>query len=419
MPAPRILQPPPPPPLPLQSGSSRLRVASRPQAMELGAAALQMSALDDDDDLPRDTRALRGLGALSDTEDTAVEAASGSRHGPGSSRVGPRRQSHLGAELQAALPRGHKRAPPPEHLAKGAPMSKQRRLLVQRLRRREEQLAASRGQAAAAQASVASAWNHRRLRCGDRLRAGALPLRRQRAWRHPNAWTPEGCVSAAFQALGQVSQRATGARETRRDIDAVGTVALAFRTRQQDNIDIFRLRVKAPNNVERPEWLVVERAFDCTPLRVRFGQLQQLLAPQARYWARDPEGAWKLLSFADYSKRAPSGTAIKSGTLELLAETGRVTWARSGAEQPAVETLLFCPSFLRAADASTLLAALERLGRAWAAHFRSRLGSEGAAAGRERFLGARSSGGRYRVPALSQVGPGGGRAARRIPTLVV
>ena len=295
-------------------------------------------------------------------------------------------------------PHGGHNARSAQALARAVPMSRERRLLTQKVVRSQARLEVIDRRAKAERAAIAKVWNRTRLQSGQRLRAdGALVLRRQpgRRWRHARQWTLEGTIAVGFECIGRISQRLQGSRQTRKEIDAVAATALAHQARQGDHLRVFALTVEAGAN--RPWWVCLERAFDCTPVHVKFGCLQSLLAPIARYWWRgDTAGAataaggaaqpaetgtWKLLNFEEYTQRQGRG-ALRAGTVEMFGQTARLTWpvvlhespwcptpgSAGGAAQPAGafpfvavrhETLRFCPSFVAHDDASTLLSTLE------------------------------------------------------------
>ena len=119
-------------------------------------------------------------------------------------------------------------------------------------------------------------------------------------------------------------------------------------------------------------WFMAERALDATPLRVKFGQLQSMLAPVARYWWRPVANAkrkkpadapvadpkWHMLSLDEWRAKK-GGPQPRSGTLEVLGQTLRCSWMVDDhtitSEEPVVQ-----PTFLPSATGSMLLTALEQ-----------------------------------------------------------
>ena len=163
-----------------------------------------------------------------------------------------------------------------------------KKTLAQRVRRLQRRMGARHSQSVAERTAIAHAWNHARLRHGERLHDGSAPVNgRQKAWRHPLTWTAPGTIGLGFACVGRLSQKLLGQRQTRRDIDAISAVALAHQARQRSNVKTLCLQVEA--GVERLGWVLLERAFDCTPVRVRPGSCTRELAPKMarRWWIGD------------------------------------------------------------------------------------------------------------------------------------
>ena len=158
-----------------------------------------------------------------------------------------------------------------------------------------------------------SAWNHARLRHGEQLRDGSAPVNsHQKTWRHNFTWTASGTLKMGFACMERLSQKVLGERQTRRDTDAISAVALAHQARQRSNAKTLRLQVEA--GVERLGWALLERAFDCTPVRVRPGSCAHGLAPKMarRWWIGDPvegerPGAGILLESGELAQRGGGG----------------------------------------------------------------------------------------------------------------
>ena len=80
---------------------------------------------------------------------------------------------------------------------------KLRRGLVQKAVRCQQQLRTLKRITKDQRAAVAKAWNHGRLRRGDRIAIGT-PLSRGTRWQHPYAWTVAGTLKIAFDSIGRV-----------------------------------------------------------------------------------------------------------------------------------------------------------------------------------------------------------------------
>ncbi len=309
-------------------------------------------------------------------------------------------------------------------LAKGLPMSKQRRLLVQKAERLAGELEQREATAQSKWRSVARAWNRCRIRCGDRLPEHSQALRkRQRAWRHPNSWTASGALRIAFASIGRTTQRATGQRDTRRELDAMAAVSFAFLARQASLIERLHLQLARREQEVAPRWLYVQRAWDCTPVKVSFGKLRSVLAPVSRYWWRQASEAevgrphharraaaaanqghalgaaaaaanqghapgaaavanqghalgaaavaqqgqargttWHLLTLSEFQERQRTSTMPHGGILELLGQRGAVFWPEQHGSTLAVrrERCVLLPMFLARGNASTQYAAVNQ-----------------------------------------------------------
>ena len=221
-----------------------------------------------------------------------------------------------------------------QDLAKGLPMGPQRRRLVQKASRMEKKLDAYKARMSRQTIAIQKAWNHGRLRMGDRFAAAGDVARKQQTWRHGKSWTLIGTLDVAFSSLGTATPSSSGLRRTRRELDAIAAVALSHQKWQSDNSKIFALQVQS--GVEIPKWIFVERAWDASPVAVKFGNLRADLAPIARYWYRRQQaessrlakGTWTLLSHEEFKQRT-GGREPRRGMLELLAQTARITWPRA------------------------------------------------------------------------------------------
>jgi hypothetical protein len=126
--------------------------------------------------------------------------------------------------------------------------------------------------------------------------------------------------------------------------------------------------------------VLIERAFDATPLTLSFGKLKPLLAPVSRFWWKDAVSAqapatahdrnaspWICISYDEF-KRRHRGKDPGSGTLDVLGQTARVTWPqeveRLAPLDPFLairkEVLHIAPVCIASTSASNLLTALEQ-----------------------------------------------------------
>ena len=106
--------------------------------------------------------------------------------------------------------------------------------------------------------------------------------------------------------------------------------------------------------------LVVTWAFDTTPWRLRFGALQEILYPHARY-AVQKDGKWTLVPLSTYQKLRP-GVRMSTGVLEAFVQRATVCFADGlGSEVPQIvqHEIISPPVILQRANASNIHAAVE------------------------------------------------------------
>ena len=207
-----------------------------------------------------------------------------------------------------------------QELAKGLPMDRQRRVLVQKASRVANKFDAYKARTSMQAMTVQKAWNHGRLRMGDRLADAGDVRKKQGTWRHSKSWTMVGTLDVAFSSIGAATPSASSLRRTRRELDAIAAAALSHQKWQSDNLKIFGLKVQS--GVEAPRWIFVERAWDASPVVVKFGNLRADLAPIARYWykhqqkdsSNQAKGTWTLLSQEGFKQRTgpPTQSLIHS-----------------------------------------------------------------------------------------------------------
>ena len=77
-----------------------------------------------------------------------------------------------------------------------------------------------------------------------------------------------------------------------------------------------------------PDWLMIEKAMDCTPIEVEFGELEPLLFDVARYKHVDGEGRFSLLTYEEAQRLS---LRCKRGVIEMLAQTTTLVWPQDAA----------------------------------------------------------------------------------------
>ncbi len=236
-----------------------------------------------------------------------------------------------------------------------------RKSLKRKLQRRAGKELAQQRRLRGALVAVSRIWNKGCLRRGDRLqKCEERPKKRQRRWIHPNAWTCAGTIKLAFSSIGQVVPHNQAQRTTRRELDAIAVVSLAATDFQQQQTRRWEASVRVGSC--STEWIMVERAWDCTPLTVSYGSLAEVVAPHARYWRRPTKGGrWMLLSHRELQAAGLLKRKFSAGVLELMAQAGNLVWSRleSGFLTERSAPLLFPPCYLPRSSASNMWAALD------------------------------------------------------------
>ena len=229
-----------------------------------------------------------------------------------------------------------------------------------------------------------SFWNMGRLRSGERLRTRLGPMQK-RKWQHSNTWLTAGVLKVAFSAIGSLTRRATGMRVTHRDLDALAAISFAFQDRQAALRRCVTAQLQATAALrERPQWLILQRVWDCTPIKVTYGGLRSSLLPTTagakqgstlgtdqRRAGANREGAKQVAALGTEQPHTGANGDLAlgaasmiphAGVLEMMGQVGFVTWPEAQREGQVVrrERLVFPPVFLSRANASTQHTALER-----------------------------------------------------------
>ena len=253
-----------------------------------------------------------------------------------------------------------------------------RKLLMQSLKRDRQALSRREDAWQEKHQSIAHAWAQGCLARGARLAVGtAIKKPRNKkgqlgnVWRHSRAWTLRGTIRLAFSCLGGSSP---SQKQTRRELDAIAATSLAYTSYVEAQAACSAMHLRSGSL--KPKWLLVERALDATPAKLKFGKLRPLLSPCARYWWRDlvkpatrnagpplmkDDPLWIPIDYNEWKRRMGSREP-KSGTLEVLGQTLRVTWgfiAPNGARVTRTDSPAVAPVFLQSTSASSLLSAWE------------------------------------------------------------
>ena len=96
--------------------------------------------------------------------------------------------------------------------------------------------------------------------------------------RQSKSWTEEGVLSTSFTAIGKRDPYG----QTRNVLDAITGVSVACFQQLSQELQVF-LRSRECAGQRLP-WVLLQRAFDGTPIHVFFGAFADVLSPLARYW---------------------------------------------------------------------------------------------------------------------------------------
>ena len=199
---------------------------------------------------------------------------------------------------------------------------------------------------------VDQAWDLGRLRSGDRLGA-------HNAY-SSNQFSFAGVLKAAWNQIGRIrTLRHGGIESVSHELDVLCTVSAAARRVQSE----FVAASLAELVKNKDSTLVVQRFYDATPVRVRFGQLQGVLEPIARYPLFDDQTQrWKTVSLDDFREATGRSHRMQWGTVELL---GQGLTCQQLTDGPAGTLegfeIVAPPQVLQAANSSCIYAATEDL----------------------------------------------------------
>jgi hypothetical protein len=183
----------------------------------------------------------------------------------------------------------------------------------------------------AALQSTATAYNKGKLRRVDRINPAQVTTgsRRNRIhWAHKREWSLAGTISLAVSMVGQLSKVSELLVLTTRCMDAIAVTALAVLAHLRSATRTFTISINC--HARLPRFVMCMRALDCTPIPVRFGELQGDLARIARYWyqvtaaTKTQRGTWCQLTAQEFLDRG--GQLPKHGVVELMAQGGTLVW---------------------------------------------------------------------------------------------
>jgi hypothetical protein len=150
-------------------------------------------------------------------------------------------------------------------------------------------------------------WNSQRLREGDKVGNSDVKL-------HPNQWDPAPLIKRAYAMLGKGHAAREGIDGEHNHLAVASTVASVLQCCQDDYI-----QQNVRDTCDLGFIPFVQRFYDCTPNRMKFGRMQQLLHPHARYAI--PDGTkWKVVGLDDYMRLTGRRKPARFGILELMGQ---------------------------------------------------------------------------------------------------
>ena len=216
---------------------------------------------------------------------------------------------------------------------------------------------------------LAAVWDSIVLRDGDKTTLG------ESSNLHPNRWGTIPFLRVSWGDLGKnrcargQGSGCVGIEETHRGSEALGLLAMFWheleKSKASELLDVDATGADALSNAGA---CLIQRHYDCTPLFVRFGVLQDLLETHARYVIRttDDRGfeRWEVVTHEAYRKQYPRAATTK-GVVELLGQSARLDWtSRATAENPvrlhSRRHIHVPPMFLQAGNANCFVDALSR-----------------------------------------------------------
>jgi hypothetical protein len=131
---------------------------------------------------------------------------------------------------------------------------------------------------------------------------------------------------------GKVQAGEQGVGQTRRTLDALISTAVGASAAHQGALQ--RLLSELPDLTDH---LVITKHYDATPLMLRFGRLQHLLCPHARYTVQDASRKWKLIRFDEFRQLHPQASPAK-GVLEFFIQEISLHWEGPNGRGPQTAT---------------------------------------------------------------------------------
>ncbi len=208
---------------------------------------------------------------------------------------------------------------------------------------------------------LARAWNSVVLREGDQVQIDGdeAPLRHQDSGPQSNKYTTAGVARMAWKAIGGRdcrNQSGLDLQSSHRSLEALTTVAALTHSAQKLELEGLRGPLAAA------QAFFIQRSFDATPQLVRFGALQDVLEPFARYLVKHelPGGRhrWETVPFAEFREKH-AGMATTSGIVEVFGQRAEIFWTVDGGTTAERREFRTPPLVLQSGNSSCTLGALE------------------------------------------------------------
>lgn len=205
--------------------------------------------------------------------------------------------------------------------------------------------------------ALQSCWNSQRLREGDRVGSDDETTRAggNAPADHATKYTVGGILRISWMQLGAIKTMREGMDGSHKEVEILATTAAVVGYEQQAWLATIYDKLKTSGVSP-----CIYKAYDATPRRMRFGKLQQEMAPNARYawWNKDTK-KWEIMRLCDYMARSGRAQAmLRSGILDLMAATTECNWVnKDGTLDGFVEFDM--PRILEDASASCIYAATE------------------------------------------------------------
>ena len=216
-----------------------------------------------------------------------------------------------------------------------------------------------RGPAAMAYRGLRSAWNETKgFHCGDRVSAGRIKSNAPKtgSGRRKFVDRRKWMLTNLFQSVWKLAGQRNAAASSEPLSEGIHNVPLMI----IGSVGLLRITLRKAQSLlfqpGRLPGLVINRNYDATPVRVRFGCLANFVMEFARFPVRKEDGTgWKLLSFDAFLKLKGHSFKPKFGVVELFAMRDTVVWDAGNRSY----SFLAPPYVLSAANASVIFAALE------------------------------------------------------------